>query len=73
MTTPEILGKISQEHPRWKLYYLRIVLSIFKEDVFICFNQCTLKMMKNAFSLKALFVFLHFLQIFTFFPDFLIM
>ena len=69
MTTPEILGKISQEHPRWKLYYLRIVLSIFKEDVSICFNQCTLKMMKNAFSLKALFV----PKIFTFFPDFLIM
>ena len=44
-------------------------LSPFKNVVFICFNEISLKVMKNAFHfiLRALFV----VKIFNFCPDFL--
>ena len=31
MTAPEILGKISQEHPRWNLYYYEYCFQFLKK------------------------------------------
>ena len=35
---------------------LSICMTLLLKNVFICFNESTLKMIKNAFSLEALFV-----------------